>query len=152
AVTNSILGGAVSVLLGTGDGDFDLPRNFNAGLTPLSVAVGDFNGDGALDLAVANGIINGSVSLLLGTGDRAFEAARHRSAGNGPRSVATGDFNGDGLLDLAVAGFYDDQFCKCFRDETVRVLLGSGDGSFGAARPFSAGSLPSSVAVADFDG
>src|SRR5687768_5319202 len=44
----------VSVLLGNGDGTFQARRNFAAGTGPASVAGGDFNGDGRLDLAVAN--------------------------------------------------------------------------------------------------
>src|SRR5437764_456933 len=70
-----------------------------------SVAVGDFNGDGHLDLAVANHISN-VVSILLGKGDGTFQYAggyvRDR-----PSSVAVGDFNGDGHLDLAVANSGD---------------------------------------------
>src|SRR5713226_8016890 len=47
--------GNVSVLWGNGDGSFQAARNFAAGTQPVSVAVGDFNGDGVQDLAVANG-------------------------------------------------------------------------------------------------
>ena len=75
-------------------------QDFAAGRSPQSVAVGDFNGDGALDLAVANGF--NDVSVLLGNGDGSFQAARNFGAGSNPISVALGDFNGDGALDLAV--------------------------------------------------
>ena len=77
-------------------------RDFGAGNGPVSVAVGDFNGDGRPDLAVAN---NGSnnVSVLLGNGDGSFQAAQNFGAGSAPSSVAVGDFNSDGALDLAVA-------------------------------------------------
>ncbi len=70
--------------------------------SPYSVAIGDLNGDGFLDLAVANSSSN-TVSVLLGTGGGAFAAATLFSVGGRPRSVAIGDLNGDGLLDLAVA-------------------------------------------------
>jgi len=117
-------------------------RDFAAGSQPISVAVGDFNGDGLEDLAVAN---NGSnnVSVRLGNGDGTFQGAVNFGAGLRPRSVAVGDFNGDAVPDLAVANQNSDN---------VSVLLGNGDGSFQAARAFGAGSGPVSVAVGEFNG
>src|SRR5437870_1518415 len=81
---------------------FGAAMKFAVGTNPSSVAVGDFNGDGKLDLAVAN---NGSanVSILGGNGDGTFGAAMDFPVGVGPASVAVADFNGDGKLDLAVA-------------------------------------------------
>src|SRR6266851_4111749 len=77
-----------------------LPRtNFPVGNRPDSVAVGDFNGDGRLDLAVANFSSN-TVVILLGTGTGAFSAPASFPGGSGPMFVAVGDFNGDGRLDL----------------------------------------------------
>ena len=48
--------------------------NYGAESAPTSVAVGDFNGDGKLDLAVAN-YGSSNVSILLGNGDGTFKAA-----------------------------------------------------------------------------
>jgi hypothetical protein len=117
------------------------PSAFGAGTGPISVAVGDFNGDGKLDLAVAN---NGSnnVSILLGNGDGTFQAAVDYGAGTEPWSVAVGDFNGDGKLDLVVAN----------EGGNVSILLGNGDGTFQAAVNYGAESEPTSVAVGDFNG
>jgi hypothetical protein len=140
-------GSGVSVLLGNGDGSFQAPRTFAAGNTPKSVAVGDFNGDGKIDLAVANSLSD-SVSVLLGNGDGTFQPARTFAAGNTPNSVAVGDFNGDGTLDLAVV----DEGDYLGRSQGVSVLLGNGDGTFQAPRTFSAGPFPASVAVGDFNG
>src|SRR5262249_43909411 len=132
----------VPLLLGNGDGSFQAAQSFGAGSNPSSVTVGDFNGDGALDLAVANQGSN-DVSVLLGNGDGSFQPARSFGAGSNPSSVTVGDFNGDGALDLAVANQGSND---------VSVLLGNGDGSFQPARSFGAGTYPRSVAVEDFNG
>jgi hypothetical protein len=117
------------------------PSAFGAGTNPDSAAVGDFNGDGKLDLAVAN---EGSdnVSILLGNGDGTFQAAVDYGAGTDPDSVAVGDFRGNGKLDLVVANYYSNN---------VSILLGNGDGTFQAAVNYGV-SAPTSVAVGDFNG
>ena len=92
----------VSVLLGGAGGSFTGPTIYPAGLTPLGVAVGDFNGDGDADLAVANANSN-DVSVLVGAGDGSFTAPTNFPAAAFPKSVAVGDFNGDGASDLALA-------------------------------------------------
>ena len=122
-----------------------VPRtNFGVGTSPVSVAVGDFNGDGKQDLAVANYSFSaGKVSILLGDGAGSFSAANNFPVGSFPRSVAVGDFNGDGKQDLAAANN---------GSNNVSILLGDGAGNFSAATTFGAGSNPWSVAVGDFNG
>src|SRR5204863_6466112 len=95
-----------SILLGNANGTFQSAVNFPVGSFPISVAVGDFNGDGKLDLSTAN---TGShnVSILLGNCVRvcetgAFAPADNYGAGTSARSVAVGDFNRDGKQDLIV--------------------------------------------------
>jgi hypothetical protein len=114
--------------------------NFYAGANPNSVAVGDFNGDGKLDLAIADGL---EVMVLLGNGDGTFLPAVAYVAGKQPLSVAVGDFNGDGKLDLVVAND---------GSNNVSVLLGNGDGTFQAVGNYAVGLYPISVAVGDFNG
>ncbi len=121
---------------------FGAATNFGVGRAPISVAVGDFNGDGQPDLATANFFSN-NVSVLLGNGAGGFGGATNFGAGDFPQSVAVGDFNGDGKPDLATAN--EDS-------NNVSVLLGNGDGSFGAATNFGVGITPDSVAVGDFNG
>src|SRR5436190_24156042 len=95
--------GTVSVLLGNGDGSFQPVRFFSAGAAmSKSLAAGDFNGDGKVDLIVANAGSN-NVSMLLGNGDGTFQAALTFAVGDHPQFVAVGDFNGDRKLDAAVA-------------------------------------------------
>src|ERR1035438_5079353 len=92
---------------------------YGAGSFPQSVAVGDFNGDGKLDLALADQS-SGTVSVLLGNGDGTFQAAVSYSAGPQLYSVTVGDFNGDGKLDLVATSY---------SSNSVSVLLGKGDGT-----------------------
>src|SRR5262249_45982419 len=65
---------------------------YNAG----SVATGDFNHDGAADLATVNAG-NSTVGVLLGNGDGTFAAPVTYPVGTGIVAVAAGDFNGDTL-------------------------------------------------------
>jgi hypothetical protein len=90
-------------------------------------AVGDFNGDGKLDVAVpAN---DNTVHILLGNGDGSFQPAVSVPAapsGTQISDVAVGDFNGDGKADLAVSYHDVNQVSG------TSVVLGNGDGSFQA--------------------
>ncbi len=132
--------GSVSVLLNLGGGSFAPQVAYPTESDSISVAVGDFNGDGKPDLAVAN---EGSatVSVLLNLGDGGFAPQVAWATGPDPYSVAVGDFNGDGHPDLAVARY----------DNAVVVLLNDGGGSFGAPFTFNVGLNPVAVAVGDFN-
>jgi hypothetical protein len=105
AVVDNI--GLVSVFLGNGDGTFRTRVDYPAGFLPYgSIGIGDFNGDGSLDLAVASGGSN-SVTILFGNGDGTFQPQGVRfGTGLVPQGVAVGDFNGNGRLDLAIPARY----------------------------------------------
>jgi hypothetical protein len=135
----------VSVLLGTGTGSFGgfvAKTDFAVGTNPESVIVGDFNGDGKLDLATANSGSN-NISVLLGTGTGGFGAKTDFAVGTQPNSVTVGDFNDDGKLDLATANS---------GSSNVSVLLGTGTGGFGAKTDFAVGIYADSVTAGDFNG
>jgi hypothetical protein len=134
--------GNVSILLGNGDGTFQAANNIAAGKNPVSVAVGDFNGDGRLDLVVANHG-NNTVSVLLGNGNGTFQAHVDYATGTGPNSVAIGDFNGDGSLDLVVA--------NAGSSASVSVILGNGDGTFQPHADYPIGVAANGVVIADLD-
>ena len=70
----------MSVLLGNGNGTFQAQQTFATGSDPISVALGDVNGDGKPDLVVAN---SGSdtVSVLLGNGNGTFQAQQTFATG-----------------------------------------------------------------------
>jgi len=126
---------------------FQPPVNYPVGTAPLAVAVGDFNGDGALDLAVVNAS-DGSVSVLLGHGDGTFEAAMNFSACNNCNRIATGDFNADGKSDLAVLRPGD---VTVGDDGDLSIFLSNGDGMFVKGPLVHPGKNPSSLIVADVD-
>jgi hypothetical protein len=135
----------VSVLLGNGNGTFQEHQDFSTGAgtqNPSWLAVGDFNRDGNLDLAVANEAGN-TISILLGNGNGTFTLKSSPVVASGPVSVAVGDLNGDGILDLAVASFTGD---------SVSVLMGNGDGTFKTGTVLAdIHTGAHSVAVADFN-
>src|SRR5437660_1636293 len=105
AVLVVMFGGLLERKAATQTVSFGSKTDFATGIQPTSVAVGDFNGDGKLDLAVANAGGN-SVSILLGSGTGAFGLKTDFDTGSRPAELAVGDFNGDGKLDLVVANSF----------------------------------------------
>jgi hypothetical protein len=142
----------VTVLLGKGDGAFPDLVYYATADGPRSVAVGDIDADGNPDLAVANAAVgltstvSITVTVLSGNGDGSFRTNEEYAIGSltgpGGTSVAVGDFNVDRKLDLAVANYDSD---------TVSVLLGNGDGTFGGVVGYATGRRPSRVVVGDFN-
>jgi hypothetical protein len=113
------------------------------GTWPTSIAVGDFNGDGRLDLAVGNSV-GESVVVLLSNGDGTFAPASVVATGIYPDSIAVADLNGDGKPDLIISNDFS---------QSLIILLGNGDGTFTrAAQSPATGVQPEQVAVADFNG
>lgn len=137
-----------------------------------SIAVGDLNGDGKLDVVVSNACLSyddcpfndvpdtighPTVGVLLGNGDGTLKPAVTYDAGGfqypgAPSPVVLADMNGDGILDIVVTnscGYIDD----CTQG-TVSVLFGNGDGTFTPPRAggWSNGFLPVAVAVGDVNG
>ncbi len=139
--------GTFSILLGNGDGTFQahVDHHTPQGAEGLnSVAVGDFNNDGILDLAVAAGIGGGGtqISLMLGKGDGTFRSGVNYTAGLNPAAITTADFNHDGKLDLAVVNNIG----------SVSILLGNGDGTFQTHVDYGTASFPfGTVGTADFN-
>ena len=116
-------GSGATVFLGNGDGTLKPPVAYGSSNFATSVAVGDFNVDGKIDLAVSSygSGSNGVVGVMLGKGDGTFFPAVIYASAPSPFSLVKGDFNSDGKLDLATANINVD---------SISVLLGNGDGTF----------------------
>ena len=106
-------GGALSILLGYGDGTFDVPKVIGLPGQPISIVAGDFNRDGKQDLVIAGA----GLMVLLGRGDGTFQTGA-TYAGYYPYLLAA-DFNGDHKQDIAAIG-----------QTGFEILLGNGDGTF----------------------
>jgi RHS repeat-associated protein len=114
-------GGAVSILLGAGEGTFQNSSTFNVnGFAPyynggpLSMTAEDFNQDGYSDLAVMNSS-SYQIAVLLSKGDGTFQDQVDYPVSSFPSLVTTGDFNQDGFSDLVVGS---------------SIILNNGNGTF----------------------
>ena len=139
------LAAVVSVMLGDGRGGFSAPAMYLTGGVSCAdnLAVGDFNGDGKLDLAAVHRI-DGTVGILLGDGHGGFSTPTCFTTGNNnPEAIAVGDFNGDGNLDLAVGSVDSD---------TITILSGDGHGGFSAPTIVAVGDGPYRLTAGDFNG
>ena len=134
---------AVGVFTNT-NGTFAAVVTFPVGDGPEdSVAIGDLDGDGRLDLISTN-TFTADLSLLRGTGS-GFAAQRliPLAPASFPQSVTTGDVDQDGDLDLVVA---------IKELDSAGVLLNDGAGNFAAALLLAVGDNPESIVVGDVNG
>jgi hypothetical protein len=137
---------------------FALPVSYNVGTqpdpyipnaAPISVATGDFNGDGKPDLVEAQTVDN-SAYVLLGNGDGTFRPAVQDAVGESIEGcVFVADFNNDGKLDLFLPGNINTA-------NHPIILLGKGDGTFQSRIDSSSftvsGTYARGWAVGDFNG
>jgi MBG domain (YGX type)/Bacterial Ig-like domain (group 3)/FG-GAP-like repeat len=156
----------VSILLGNGDGTFQpaqFPSPFSVAQPSSSAAVGDFNGDGKLDIALAN-VSSGftapgqsSYSIFLGNGDGTFQTpvTTELALETNPYSIQIADFNGDGKVDLVISSANGGNTGGTFLD-LVYIFMGNGDGTFQSPQGVLPASTPyglsTSLATGDFNG
>jgi hypothetical protein len=131
------------VLIGNGDGTFVKKDGFDlGGSNPFWVAVGDFNRDGKMDLAIrySNGI--GAIGIKLGNGDGTFQTPSVFDMTDVLGIVRVADFDGDGNLDLVASN----------NKSGVTYFRGWGDGTFGSPVTRVLIGHPVGLAVGDLDG
>ena len=158
-------GSAVAVYLSNGDGTFQPPIISGGATLPgtvRSIAVGDFNNDGKLDVAVASDCDSatdcsrGSISILLGVGDGTFVQASlyvFDSIVSQAGTLVTGDFNNDGKLDLVVGQACFNLSVSGCATGAVSIYLGNGDGTLGPPTSYTAvGNSAVYPVVGDFNG
>ncbi len=142
--------GTLYTYRGNGDGTFGpQPRRVAASNSFLGrPTVADLDGDGKNDVATADGSV-GEVVVMKGRGDGTLQPEQRFAVGAAPLSVVVADFNGDRHPDLAVAdnNYY---YLTGSRGE-VSILLGRGDGSFGAESRFAVGYGTNGLVAADLD-
>jgi hypothetical protein len=138
---------SLEVFLNNGNGTFAAPVSYALSSDySYGVALGDFNGDGKLDIALT-GFNNNTFQILLNNGNGTFKPAITTSV-TGPGTFAVADFNGDGKLDVAIETY------ESSTDQSqITVLFGKGDGTFSAPVNYlTATGEYASVLAADFNG
>jgi len=144
---NTYFGCTFSVLMGEGDGTFRSPVDTTISEPPQSVAVGDFNADGNMDLVYTADVLfddGDAVYMRLGDGLGGFAdrgmVSRWNNVDYCP-ALAVADLTGHGDLDVVTVN-----------GDNVSVLLGTPDGGLTYIGDFATGEAPRSVAVGDFTG
>ena len=148
------LGSSLSLRRGNGDGTFQPPTDLGDSGGFTTIAAGDLNGDGKLDIVINhnNGNLADAVVVFLGNGDGTFQAESTYFTGVNlgcATEVAIADFDGDTKPDLASV--------NC-RGGSVSVFPGVGDGTFpwhegwGTTGAGDGSATPIAIAVGDFNG
>ncbi|MDP3929988.1 MAG: ice-binding family protein [Bacteroidota bacterium] len=104
--------------------------DFATGATPISIAIGDINGDGKADLALANQTAN-TVSLIRNTsliGDISFASKVDFATGSGAQSVAICDLDGDEKPDIAIANASSNTV-SILRNDDVKIYYSQASGN-----------------------
>lgn len=127
----------IDLWLGNGDGTLR-PRAPHGGQPSSSLAAGDANRDGHLDVVV-NNVNDGAMVVLLGRGDGTFSKSGPYTMANIPVDVTIRDWDGDGLADLVTMG------------TNLNILFGIGDGRFAQAQDCALSVDFRQTVIADFD-
>lgn len=145
--------GVVRIHLGNGDGTFSTSASTTLTIAygaAYALAVGDFNNDGEIDLAIGTQQVGGSggidgVVIYAGNGTGAFTHVADYALGGQPRNIAVGDFDENGCKDLAVS--------NTSTPGPLKILYGNCNGTFNLSTLSPANNWTTiySVAVADIN-
>jgi FG-GAP-like repeat/Abnormal spindle-like microcephaly-assoc'd, ASPM-SPD-2-Hydin len=137
----------IYILLGDGAGEFSVAHVYGLPTTPYSIQVADFNGDGKTDVfftIIDPTAMTVGFDVMLGNGDGSFAAPVVSSMASqttfNPVPLAIADLNGDHIPDIVAN-----------TNGQLAVLLGNGDGTFGAPVSYFAGSQPNSFVIGNFN-
>jgi hypothetical protein len=139
----------IGILLGNGNGTFKILRTYSTGnrSNPSSIAIGDFDNDNCIDIAVAN-IGTTNVAIFFGYGNGTFTSPVMYATRSDAilTSIFVDDLNNDNILDIAVADFGNG-------NGNIGVFYGLGNRTFLVANMYFTGfktQVPS-IAVKDFN-
>jgi hypothetical protein len=121
---------------------FDTAYALGASDDSESVAMGDLDGDGALDIVVGNRAQN---LVYLSDGIGGLSTAIPLGAADYTRDVVLGDLNSDGYLDIVVGNDVR------WSSQPSLVYLNDGSGTFSSATPFGYNQHAASVALGDLN-
>jgi FG-GAP-like repeat len=147
----------LSVLINQGKGTFAGEQDYTLPNYPVSLVVGDFNGDHLMDVAVGVAPQQGAsgasgVYVLLGQANGKLGAPVQIDTSLNPAGLAAGDLNGDGRTDLVVA---DRGPVGGSQQVTgaIHVYLGNANGTFAAAAtPSTPATIYTVAALGDLNG
>ncbi len=138
--------GEATIFKNDGGGNFTSSSSPTVGYHPFFASVGDYDGDGDLDLAVSmngsGGVANSGTAILMNDGSGAFTINSTIDAPGCEFPLTSGDWDSDGDLDLAVPSH-----CSF----GLSIFQNNGSGVFTLTATVSAGSYPSMVAAGDLD-